>query len=90
MEEGSGRLHLHLNGVNSDVCQDGSEFACGKECGLTVADLAVWRLVGWLSGGIIDHIPSEFVFGFPNLKNIYDNVEANEKTVLYKEKFWSK
>lgn len=90
MEEVSGRLHLHLTGLNSIVCQDGSEFACGKESGLTVSDLAVWRLAGWLSGGVIDHIPNEFVFGFPNLKKIYDNVEANEKTIAYKKKFWNK
>ena len=90
IEEGTGRLHLHLTGLNSVVCQDESEFACGRECGLAVADLVIWRLKGWLSDGIIDHILSEFVFEFSNLKKIYDIVEANKTIVLYKNKFWSK
>ena len=32
----SGRLYMHLNGLNSVTCKDGSEFACGKDSGLTV------------------------------------------------------
>jgi len=83
-----GRLNLHLSGLNSIVCQDGGDFACGNDFGLTVADLAVWRLVGWLSGGAIDHIPPEFVLSFPNLKKIHEGVEAHEKMAAYKEKFW--
>ena len=87
--ETPGRLYLHLSGLNSILCRDGSVYACGADHGLTVADLAVWRLVGWLSGGIIDHIPSEFVMGFPNLSKIYQAVEANEKMIEYKERYWN-
>jgi len=85
-----GRMTLHLNGLNSIVCQDGGKFACGKDYGLTVADLAVWRLMGWLTGNIIDHIPSDIISSYPRLKSIYENVEANEKIVAYKEEFWTK
>jgi len=84
----SGRLNLHLTGLNSIVCQDGGEFACGSHDGLTVADLAVWRLMGWLSDGSLDYIPAEFILSFPNLKQIHEDVEANEKMVAYKAKFW--
>jgi len=83
-----GRLNLHLTGLNSIVCQDGGDFACGGHNGLTVADLAVWRLMGWLSCGALDYIPVEFILSFPNLKQIHEDVEANEKMVAYKAKFW--
>jgi len=32
----NGRLYMHLNGLNAVVCKDGSEYACGKDSGLTV------------------------------------------------------
>jgi len=33
----------------------------------SVADLAVWRLCGWISGGVIDGIPTNLLEGFPLL-----------------------
>ena len=35
---------------------------------LTIADLAIWRLLGWLSGGILDGIPKDIMVPFPLLK----------------------
>lgn len=89
MDPESGRLYMRLNGLNSVVCKDGSEFACGKDCGLTVADLAVWRLYYWFSNGSLDHIPKEWIgSSFPNLKKIYDNVESNEKIQAFKNEYY--
>ncbi len=36
---------------------------------ISVADLAVWRLCGWISGGIIDGIPTNLLEGFPLLSD---------------------
>lgn len=84
----NGRLYMHLKGLNSVVCQDGSEYACGKDHGLTVADLAVWTLVAWFNGGKLDHIPVDLVMSFSNLKNIYENVQKNEKIQAYQTEFY--
>lgn len=84
----SGRLHMHLKGLNSVVCQDGSVYACGEDHGLTVADLAVWRLVEWFNGGNLDHVPVDFIMSFPNLKSIFENVKSNEKIVAYKKEYY--
>lgn len=35
---------------------------------LTIADVAVWRLMGWLTGGILDGVPATVVDPFPRLK----------------------
>ena len=43
---------------------------------LTVADLAAWRLCGWLSGGIIDGIPETILDAFP-LLNAHQNHISN-------------
>eukprot|EP00980_Cylindrotheca_fusiformis_P012444 scaffold3054_cov129-Cylindrotheca_fusiformis.AAC.8 len=83
-----GRLHMHMKGLNSIMCKDGSEFACGKDHGLTVADLAVWRLVDWFTWGKLDHIPVDFVMSFPNLKKVYNNVEDNEKIQEYRKEYY--
>lgn len=89
IEPEGGRLFMHLNGLNSVVCKDGSEFACGKDSGLTVADLSVWRLCNWFLGGSIDHIPTEWLgSSFPNLKKIYDNVESNDKIQAFKKEYY--
>lgn len=89
MDPKDGRLYMHLNGLNSVVCKDGSEFACGTESGLTVADLAVWRLYNWFHSGTIDHIPTDWIgSSFPNLKKIYDNVESNEKIQAFKKEYY--
>ena len=43
---------------------------------LTVADLAAWRLCGWISGGIIDGIPETILDAFP-LLNSHQNHISN-------------
>ena len=43
---------------------------------LTVADLAAWRLCGWISGGIIDGIPETILDAFP-LLNAHQNHISN-------------
>jgi len=88
MEPDSGRLFRHLQGLDTISSQDGSGFACGKEHGLTVADLCVWRLVMWLSGGFLDHVQADCIQkNFANLQRICDHVESNKDVVEYKKKF---
>ena len=48
---------------------------------LTVADLAAWRLCGWISGGVIDGIPEEILNNFP-LLNAHQNQISNLPKVI--------
>ena len=81
-----GRLYMHCKGLDSILCQQTPGFACGTS--VTVADLCVWRLVNWLSGGVLDHIPHDFVSSnFPNLQAVYEACEKNEKIGEYKKKY---
>ena len=46
---------------------------------MTIADIAMWRLLGWLTSGIIDGIPTSIVDDFPKLKNIHHKVHNHPK-----------
>ena len=41
---------------------------------ITIADLAIWRLLGWLSSGILDGIPTNILHPYQNLMNMREGV----------------
>lgn len=46
---------------------------------MTIADLAIARVIGWLKGGILDGIPSSVVGAFPALSAHCARMEAHPK-----------
>jgi len=48
---------------------------------ITIADLAIWRLMGWLTSGVIDYLPTNLIAPFPNLKRVCLNVEKHPKVM---------
>lgn len=84
-----GRLYKHCKGLDSLLCAGAAGVACGES--MTVADLCVWRLTSWLSGGILDHIPADFISSnFPNVQAVYEACESNEKIGKYMEQYYKK
>jgi prostaglandin-H2 D-isomerase / glutathione transferase len=82
-----GRLRMHLSGLEKICLENGD---CGFSVGssITVADLAIWRLVGWLSSGTLDGIPADYVAKtFPSLSKVVDGVDANAKVKEWKAKY---
>ena len=57
---------------------------------MTIADIAMWRLLGWLTSGIIDGIPTTIVNDFPKLKNVHYNVHHQPKVKEWMMKTYSK
>ena len=53
---------------------------------MTVADLAAWRLCGWLSGGIIDGIPETILDAFPLLNAHHNHISNLPKIAEWLEK----
>merc|ERR1712056_143600 len=72
----SGRLTMLLNGLESLAVQNGCNgLMAGDQ--VTVADLAVWRAVDWLSCGTLDGIPRTYIANtFPNLANVNRKIDA--------------
>ena len=57
---------------------------------MTIADIAMWRLLGWLTSGIIDGIPTSVVDDFPKLKNIHHQVHTHTKVQEWMLKTYGK
>ena len=57
---------------------------------MTIADIAMWRLLGWLKSGIIDGIPTSIVDDFPKLKNIHHQVHTHPKVQEWMLKTYGK
>ena len=57
---------------------------------MTIADIAMWRLLGWLTSGIIDGIPISVVDDFPKLKNIHHQVHTHTKVQEWMLKTYGK
>ena len=45
---------------------------------MTIADIAIWRLMGWLKSGVIDDIPQDITDDFNKLNRVYS--EGNNNT----------
>ncbi len=56
---------------------DESDWVLGSDLGL--ADIALWRLMGWLSGGILDGIPTDIIKSFPKVSRVCLAVDTHPK-----------
>lgn len=81
-----GRLTMLLSGVENVLAQNGGNgFTAGSS--LTIADLALWRAVNWMSCGTLDGIPRDYISkSFPNLWKVHCNIEAQPKVQEWKRK----
>ena len=57
---------------------------------MTIADIAMWRLLGWLTSGIIDGIPTSIVDNYPKLKNVHHKVHNHPKVQEWMMKTYGK
>ena len=57
---------------------------------MTIADIAMWRLFGWLNSGIIDGIPTTIVNDFPKLKKVHYNVHHHLRVKEWMMKTYNK
>lgn len=86
MASNEGRLTMLLNGIEELLRQNGGNgYAAGES--LTVADLALWRAVGWISSGVLDGIPPEYVARFfPLLHKLHLQVDALPEVAEWKRR----
>ena len=50
---------------------------------MTIADLAMWRLLGWVAGGALDGIPKDIVESYPQLNSNMIATGSIEKVKSY-------
>jgi len=71
---------LEDNGANS--------FFVGSS--LSIADLAVWRMLGWLTGGVLDGIPPTVAQPFPLLSRHFKSVDQHPKIRVWMDSKYPK
>ena len=60
------------------------------ESDISIADIAIWRLMGWLSSGTIDGIPTDLLKDFPKIRRVCLAVDAHQKVQEWIEKTYPK
>ena len=54
-----------------------SRFFVGKK--ISIADLAIWRLLGWLTSGLLDGVPTDILKPYERLKKLREEVYNHSK-----------
>ena len=52
---------------------------------MTVADLAIWRIIAWFTSGILDGVPTDLVDKHPALKAHHDAIDADPRIRAWME-----
>jgi glutathione S-transferase len=55
---------------------------------LTVADLAIWRLLGWLCGGVLDGIPNDLLKSHSRLDAHFKRIDGREDIRAWMQKHY--
>lgn len=61
-------------------------FVGGK---ISIADIAVWSLLGWFASGVLDDIPPEILNPFERLKKLYQEVSKTPRVREWKIKTYA-
>ena len=71
-----GDLARKLRMLDKNITDDG-DWVVQPSMGL--ADIAIWRLMGWLSSGTVDGIPTNILKDFPKIARVCSAVDSNTK-----------
>jgi len=74
-----GDLSRKISFLEQILTENSWHWMAGHE--MTIADIAIWRLMGWLTSGAVDHIPRTLLKPFPNIKNVCKQVGSHPKIV---------
>ena len=56
---------------------------------MSIADIAVWGMLGWITSGVLDDIPPSVVSPFKRLKKLYNEVSQNPRVMEWKIKTYA-
>ena len=57
---------------------------------LTIADLAIWRLLGWLKSGMLDGVPTTILDNYENLNKLREQIYKNPKVIKWINEVYGK
>ena len=56
---------------------------------MTIADVAVWSLLGWIAQGVLDDIPTDLPKSFERLTHLYNEISQKPKVQEWKKMTYS-
>ena len=56
---------------------------------MTIADIAVWSLLGWIAQGVLDDIPTDLPKSFERLTHLYNQISQKPKVQEWKKMTYS-
>ena len=56
---------------------------------MTIADIAVWSLLGWIAQGVLDDIPTDLPNSFERLTHLYNEISQKPKVQEWKKMTYS-
>ena len=83
-ELSANELPTYLGYLQAIMDANNSEWFVGDD--MTIADLAVWSLLGWIASGVIDDISSEVIRPFKGLVRLYNEINKNPRVREWKIK----
>ncbi len=72
----SGVLGRRLQILDKNIA-DGSEWIVGQCMGL--ADIGIWRLMGWLSSGMLDGFPTNLLAGYQKISRVCSAIDGHPR-----------
>merc|ERR1739848_419531 len=81
---------MHMKDEKEKIMtENGStEFYVGDA--MTIADIAMWRLLGWFKGGALDGIPKEVFDTYPSVLQHYNSIDAHPEIRNWMETRYAK
>jgi glutathione S-transferase len=83
----STKLPTYFSYLQDILDSNNSNWFVGEN--MSIADLAVWSLLGWIASGVIDDISAEVVRPFEGLVKLYNEVNKNPRVREWKIKTYN-
>ena len=66
-------------GILEDNISESDPWVTGSE--ISIADIAIWRTMGWIVSGTVDGFPKNLLEEFPNIKRVCKSVDTHPKVL---------
>ncbi|MEC7985386.1 MAG: glutathione S-transferase [Myxococcota bacterium] len=74
-------IPMVLAHIEREIAENGSGYCVGER--LSVADLLVWRVCGWLSSGLLDGIPTDILQPYEYLRAHQHRIGSDPRIVAW-------
>ena len=73
-----------------DLLKQNTDSVYFVESDLTIADLAIWRLLGWLKSGMLDGVPTTILDNYEHLNKLREEIYKNPKVIKWMDQVYGK